>query len=89
MLRTKDNFLPQHNHVAIIKLTAINRYKFQSVVLRKCFTNTKLVCTPLIMSGIHSNKDTVLARFLCILTIKRISKEAIDHNQLKVCLHVH
>lgn len=89
MIGIKGNFSPQNNHLVITELTVNNRYQSESVVLRKCSTNTKIVCTPFIMGGIHSNKSTVLARFLCILSIKRISKGASEHNQLKMCSHVH
>lgn len=89
MLGIKDNFSLQNNNLVITELTVNNRYKFESVVLRKGFTNTELTCTPLIMGDVHTNKSTISARFLCILSIKRITKGARDHNQLKVCLHVH
>jgi hypothetical protein len=89
MFIIKDNSPAKYNHLNIELLTINNRYKFQTMVLRKFFTNTKLAYIPLLMGNTHTNKSTVFARFLCILSIKRISKGASEHKQLKVCLHVH
>lgn len=89
MLTIKDNLSPQNNHLVFSKLTVNNQYKFESVVLPKCFTDTKLTCTPLIMGSVDTNKSTVSARFLCILSIKRIFKGTRTYNELKAYLYVH